>query len=130
MKNFFYGFYWSGVWIGIFFLASTTASFPSEVFIFFFIVAVVLSWPWSIFVLLLGLFLIGYSPSIREFFLLLAGGEGRGLGPAIGALLTGMPIGLHINGMLFISYRKKRQQRRMEKEKEQEQAQRQVQEKT
>lgn len=39
----------------------------------------------------------------------------------IGDTLIAIAIGLHINGMWFISYRKKRQQRRMEKEKEQEQ---------
>ena len=48
----------------------------------------------------------------------------------MGAFSTAITIGLHINGMLFISYRKKRQQRRMEKEQEQEQEREQAQEKT
>lgn len=130
MKNFFYGFYWSGVWIGICFLAFAGRLFSPEAFLALFFIALVLSLPWNIFALLLGILLMMLIHPIGDFFLFLGGGEGGALGAMIGDSLIAIAIGLHINGKWFISYRKKRQQRRMEKEKKKEQEREQAQEKT
>ena len=122
MKNFFYGFYWSGVWIGICFLAFAGRLFSPEAFLALFFIALVLSLPWNIFALLLGILLMMLIHPIGDFSVFW-GGEGGALGAMIGDSLIAIAIGLHINGMWFISYRKKRQQCRMEKEQEQEREQ-------
>ena len=67
MKKFFYGFYWSGVWIGICFLAFAGRLFSPEAFLALFFIALVLSLPWNIFALLLGILLMMLIHPIGDF---------------------------------------------------------------
>ena len=71
-----------------------------------FFIALVLSLPWNFFAFLLGVFLIDFSPLIDKFFRF-ALGEGDGMPSTMGVILTAIAIGLHINGMWFISYKKR-----------------------
>lgn len=89
--------------------------FPRKGALFF--IALVLGLPWTIFVFRLGIVLI-FIPLIGEFFLLVGGGEGGALGAMIGNALIAIAIGLHLDGMWFVSHRGKKRQRRMEQAQE------------